>query len=176
MRADLPSIEQRLHDAKERVRKLAQLRVRRTAVRRRPRGALARDPRRQDPVRLHDLAGRLAFGVRVEGRVAAADAADGRVADFHRLLLRDAVEGVDELVLAVGFDVLGAGGGVVVEGLDRAEGFNKSEVLGRAGGDGDETASVVRQYVRYAGFWGEMEDTYALRSWIAIVPVEVLPP
>ena len=142
MRANPPLIKQPLHNPKKRVRELAELRVRRTPIRRGPCGALARNPSGQDPVRLYDLAGRLVFRVRVEGRVAAACAADGGVADFHGLLLRDAVEGVGELVFAVGFDVLGAGGGVVVEGCFGAEGFDKGEILRGAGCDGFETAAV----------------------------------
>ena len=142
MRANPPLIEQPLHNPKKRVRELAEVRVRWTPIRRGPCGALARNPSGQDPVRLYDLAGRLVFRVRVEGRVAAACAADGGVADFHGLLLRDAVEGVGELVFAVGFDVLGAGGGVVVEGCFGAEGFDKGEILGGAGCDGFETTAV----------------------------------
>lgn len=163
MRANPPLIKQPLHNPEKRVRELAELRVRRTPIRRGPCGALARDPSGQDPVRLYDLAGRLVFRVRVEGRVAAACAADGGVADFHGLLLRDAVEGVGELVFAVGFDVLGAGGGVVVEGCFGAEGFDKGEILGGAGCDGFETAPVWHQCGCMERCYGR-GDIYALRS------------
>ena len=130
MRANLPLIKQLLHNPKERMCELAKLWVRRTAIRLGPSAALARDPGGQDPIRLHDLAGRLVFWVGVQSRVASAHAADGGIADFHGLLLCDAVEGVGKLVLAVGFDVLGAGGGIVVEGFFGAEGFDEGEVFG----------------------------------------------
>lgn len=78
----------------------------------------------------------------VQSGVASAYAADGGVADFHGLLLRDAVEGVGELVFAVGFDVLGASGGVVVECFFGTERFDEGEVLRGASCDRFEPTSV----------------------------------
>lgn len=141
----LPLSQQLLERIVKRHRRLAQLRIRILGERHRPIASHACDCKRNDPLGLHDLAGRGEVGrVRVHADVAAAGAADSLIADLHAGLLGNAVDSVSKAVLGQLADISTACGRAIVKDMGGAEGLDEVKVLGGAGCYGFETAAVDR--------------------------------
>lgn len=116
MRPQPPLIHQPLHSPIRRLRQLPNFHIRLPIIRLGPLRPLTRNQRRQDPVRLDDLAlGSQMLRVRVQRDILPARASDRAVTYFERGFTGDAVDGVFEVVARGGPDVGCAGRRAVVE-------------------------------------------------------------
>ena len=113
--------------------------------------------------------------IHLQTGISAASAADGGVAELHGLNFGEGVEDVAERIFSVGFNVLGAGWGVVVEDFFCPVGFDEGKVSGGASRN-RLVAAAIEMLARTRVNFCRRTAIYSFSSWIASVPTEVLPP